>query len=121
LLGVIHLIGKDENAFWKSFSWEKALTAGLKERGIEFSGEYGFVETEYYWPINHMVAEKEQALSCESCHSANGRMKNLAGFYMPGRGDLSWISEIGWLVALLTLLGVLGHALLRLMFWIKER
>ena len=119
--GVPHLFGKDENAFWKSFDWTKALTAGLQARGVAFSGSYDFVDTEYFWPITHMVAPKEKALACESCHAREGRMADVDGFYMPGRGDYPMISRIGWGVALLTLLGVIGHALLRVMFWIKER
>ena len=121
LLGVPHLFGKDENAFWKNFDWEKALKAGLQARGVEFSGEYGFVETEYYWPITHMVAPKEDALACEGCHARDGRLAGVDGFYMPGRGDFPMISTVGWWAALLTLIGVVGHALLRVMFWIKER
>ena len=121
LLGVPHLFGKDENAFWKNFDWEKALRAGLYARGVEFSGKYDFVETEYYWPITHMVAPKEDALACEGCHARDGRLAGVGGFYMPGRGDYPMISNIGWWAALLTLIGVVGHALLRVMFWIKER
>ena len=118
---VPHLFGKDENAFWKNFDWGNALKTGLQARGVQFSGAYDFVETEYYWPITHMVAPKEDTLSCEACHSRDGRLNDLDGFYLPGRGDFSWISEIGWVVVLLTLLGVVGHALVRVLFWIRER
>lgn len=53
--------------------------------GKEFSGEYGFVETEYFWPVTHMVAPKEEALGCADCHDRNGRLADVPGFYMPGR------------------------------------
>ncbi|MES9843447.1 MAG: tetrathionate reductase family octaheme c-type cytochrome [Candidatus Sedimenticola sp. PURPLELP] len=121
LLGIPHLFGKDQAAFWKSFDWGKALKSGLQARGVEFSGSYDFVETEYFWPISHMVAPKEDAMACEGCHAREGRLENLNGFYLPGRGDFPMISTIGWGVVLLTLLGVMGHALLRVIFWIRER
>jgi hypothetical protein len=41
---------------------------------MEFSGEYGFAETWMYWPTTHMVQPKENALQCDECHSADGRM-----------------------------------------------
>jgi hypothetical protein len=34
----------------------------MKSVGLPFSGDIGFVETEMYWPVNHMVAPKEQAV-----------------------------------------------------------
>ena len=32
----------------------------MKSAGLEYSGEYGFAETESWWKINHMVAPKEE-------------------------------------------------------------
>jgi octaheme c-type cytochrome (tetrathionate reductase family) len=63
-----------EGGFWTTFDWKSALEAGSKAIGIEFSGQYGFAETEMYWPITHLVAPKERALQCESCHGPNGRL-----------------------------------------------
>lgn len=114
ILGIPHLFGKDPDAFWKSFDWGKALKVGLQAQGQEFSGEYGFVETEYYWPITHMVAPKEQSLGCGSCHSHSGRLQNVGGFYLPGRDKNDWLDLIGWLAALGVLGGVLLHGLVRL-------
>ena len=114
ILAIPHLFGKDETAFWKNFSWEKELEAGLLARGKEFSGEYDFVEKSYFWPITHMVAPKEEALGCSDCHSSGGRLANLSGFYMPGRDSFSWLDRIGWLLVLATLAGVLLHGLGRL-------
>jgi len=71
-LAIPHLFGKDENAYWKSFDWDKAIAAGMESAGADYSGEYGFVETEYYWPITHMVAPAEEALQCQACHDPNG-------------------------------------------------
>jgi octaheme c-type cytochrome (tetrathionate reductase family) len=121
IIGIPHLFGKDQDAYWKSFSWDRALKAGFKATGREYSGEHGFVETEYYWPVTHMVAPKEESLGCDSCHSRNGRLQNLAGFYMPGRDKNDWLDTIGWLAVLGTLGGVSLHGLGRLLFARRRR
>ena len=46
---------------------------GMAAAGLEFSGEYGFAETESWWKINHMVAPKEKAIKCVGCHAKDGR------------------------------------------------
>jgi hypothetical protein len=111
---VPHVFGQDEAAFWKTYDWAKAIKVGMESVGLNFSGEYGFVETEYWWPITHMVAPKEKAVACDGCHSRDGRLAKLGGFYMPGRDSFPWLDKIGWALVLLTLAGVLGHGLLRL-------
>jgi octaheme c-type cytochrome (tetrathionate reductase family) len=120
ILAIPHLFGKDPDAFWKSFDWNKALKAGLMARGKEFSGDYGFVETEYFWPVTHMVAPKEDALACTDCHSRNGRLAQVKGFYMPGRDKNDTLDLIGWLLVLGTLGGVSLHGIARL-FSSKKR
>ncbi|MCU7813261.1 MAG: cytochrome C, partial [Candidatus Thiodiazotropha sp. (ex Notomyrtea botanica)] len=116
-----HLFGKDDAAYWKSFDWNKAIKAAMTSRGADYSGEYGFVETTYHWPLAHMVAPKEQALGCGDCHSREGRLQNLTGFYMPGRDSNYWVDLIGWLAVLGTLSGVTLHGLGRLFFNRKRR
>ena len=111
IFAIPHLFGKDEDAYWKSFDWGKSLKAGLEERGLQFSGHYDFVETEYFWPITHMVAPKEKSLGCDDCHSRNGRLAEVKGFYLPGRDRFVWIDTIGWLLVLGTLGGVGLHGL----------
>ncbi len=64
----------NEGGYWKDFDWDKAARLGSKASGLPYSGKYGFAETIMYWRINHMVAPKEQALSCLDCHGDNGRM-----------------------------------------------
>ena len=84
----------------------------MKAANVAYSGQYGFVKTEMSWPITHMVAPKADALTCAQCHDAKtgGRLKNVKGIYMPGRGDNNkWLDMIGWTVGLLTLIGVLVH------------
>ncbi len=121
-----HLFGKDEAAFWKNFDWGKALAFGMAEAkaaGVtdaDFSGDYGFIETEMFWPITHMVAPADEALGCADCHAKDGRLANLTGFYMPGRDSNPWIERIGWILVAATLLGVLLHGLVRLFFGKKR-
>ncbi len=109
-----HVFGADDTALWTNLDWDKAVAAGQKAVGREFSGKVGFVDTAMYWPITHMVAPREEALKCGQCHSKNGRLANLAGFYMPGRDNFRWLDIAGYTLFALTLAGILIHALLRL-------
>ncbi len=70
---VPHLWGK--GGFWKEFNWDKAARDGMKVAGMKYSGKYGFVETQMYWKLNHMVAPKEQALKCSACHGKKGEQR----------------------------------------------
>ena len=113
-LAYSHVWGPDtDTAFWTNFDWGKAIEAGMKAAGAEYSGEYGFVDTLMYWPITHMVAPAEEALSCQACHDKDGRLDELTGFYMPGRTPLGPVGILGVLLVLGTFAGVGGHALLR--------
>lgn len=67
-----HLFGP--KGFWKTFDWQEASEIGMESAGLPFSGEIVFVETEMYWPLNHMIAPKESALKCMACHGKNGRL-----------------------------------------------
>lgn len=110
----MHLWGEDENALWGNYSFDKAIKAGMAKNNIPYSGEWDFIETYSYWPINHMVAPKEEALACEQCHTKNGRISQLTGFYLPARGDNKWLDLIGLFAVIGTLGGVLGHGTLRI-------
>ncbi len=114
-LVLTHLFGKDDAAYWKSYDWGRAIESAMKPAGVEYSGEYGFIETTYHWPLAHMVAPKEMALECGDCHSRNGRLAELKGFYMPGRDFLYGVDTFGWLLVLGTLGGVVLHGLGRLL------
>ncbi|MBC8215010.1 MAG: tetrathionate reductase family octaheme c-type cytochrome [Candidatus Marinimicrobia bacterium] len=61
-----HLFG---GGYWKHFDWDKSVSVGAANYGLDYSGKYTFVETEMWWKINHMVAPKEKALGCKDCHS----------------------------------------------------
>lgn len=58
--------------FWQTYNWDAAARLGMQEAGYEYSGDFGFIETEMAWPINHMVAPKEHALHCDDCHGKKG-------------------------------------------------
>ena len=108
-MAIAHLFGKDKDAYWKSYSWNKALAAAMKNVGASFSGEYGWVKSTTHWPLSHMVAPKEDALQCHDCHAKDGRLADLTDFYLPGRDNNPWIDGIGWVAVLGTLGGVLSH------------
>lgn len=114
---------KGDSAYWKDFNWETASAAGMRRVGLPFSGEYGFVETEMYWPINHMVAPKEQTVGCAECHtrSEEGRLASLAGFYLPGRDYNKPLDFLGTLMFFGAIAGVLIHAAIRILVSIRRK
>ena len=60
--------------FWDEFNWDQALRLGAQASGLPYSGQFGFVATEMYWPLAHMVQPGEHALQCGNCHGERGRM-----------------------------------------------
>ncbi|MBT3768093.1 MAG: tetrathionate reductase family octaheme c-type cytochrome [Rhodospirillaceae bacterium] len=117
-LAVPHTVGKD--GFWKTFDWDSALAKGMKSAGQSYSGKYGFVETVMLWPINHMVAPKEEAVTCMSCHTKNGRLSGVEGLYAPGRDSNKLLDMAGLALIILTLGGVIVHGMLRAFFKFKR-
>ncbi len=120
-LTLLHLFGKEKTAYWKSYNWNSAIKAAMDEAQANYSGEYGFIETTLHWPLAHMVAPKEQSLSCGECHSKEGRLANLTDFYLPGRDNNKWLDIIGWLAVFGTLGGVSLHGLIRYFFAKRRR
>jgi octaheme c-type cytochrome (tetrathionate reductase family) len=115
-LVITHLAGNDDTAFWKNLNWDKAVAAGMAKTDAKFSGKLDFIETESAWPITHMVAPKEKAVGCVECHTSNGRLEKIDGVYIPGRSSdhARWLELGGWAMVILTLVGVTGHGLIRI-------
>ncbi len=79
---VPHLWG----GFWKDFDWNKSAAEGMAMAGMKYSGHYGFVKTEMYWKLNHMVAPKDKALKCSDCHGM-GKNKRIDWKKLGFKGD----------------------------------
>jgi octaheme c-type cytochrome (tetrathionate reductase family) len=71
-IAVPHLFGP--GGYWQTYDWSTAIGNGMKLAGLNYSGNFGWVETDMYWKVNHMVVPKAQALRCDDCHQARGRM-----------------------------------------------
>jgi len=112
---------KETGAYWTNFDWDTAARAGMAEVDWSFSGKFDFVSTESYWPVTHMVAPKEEALNCSACHARDGRLASLAGVYLPGRDASPLIDTIGWVLVILSLIGVVGHGALRILLTSAKR
>ncbi|MFW6290334.1 MAG: cytochrome C, partial [Mariniphaga sp.] len=110
-----------DSAYWKDFDWDMAARAGMQRMGLPYSGEFDFVETEMYWPVNHMVSPKENTVGCAECHTReNGRLEKLTGFYLPGRDRNVLLDKGGFLLFLAAVLGVLSHAVIRIIVSIRK-
>ncbi len=112
-----------DSAFWVDFDWNEAAEAGMTHLGLPYSGQYTFVSTEMYWPINHMVAPKDQSVSCAECHtrSDEGRLAKLDGFYLPGRDRNNFVDKGGSILFFVALIGVIAHAILRVLASIRQK
>ncbi len=113
-LVVTHLAGADSTAYWKNLNWENAIETGMQSAGLPFSGKVDFIETVSQWPITHMVAPKDKAVGCNECHTKGGRLDKVDGIYIPGRDSIPWLDNAVKLLALLTLLAMIGHGVLRI-------
>ena len=101
-----------KKGYWETFDMDAAIAHGQKTIGLEYSGEFDYVETTYAFPITHMVAPKENALTCTQCHSReNSRLAGITDVYIPGRDKSNLFDTIGWLSVLGALAGVLLHGL----------
>ncbi len=106
--------GEGEGAFWNDFDWDEASKKGMENVGLAYSGEYDFIPTMMYWPVNHMVAPKEESLDCKACHRREeSRIALLDDFYLPGRDRMLSLDRIGLWLIILSIVGVFVHALIR--------
>jgi octaheme c-type cytochrome (tetrathionate reductase family) len=106
---------KGSGAYWGDYDWDTAIRLGMDKAGLPYSGKFGFVKTSMWWPITHMVAPKEQALSCAECHSSKGRLAQVKGFYLPGRDRTPGLDLLGWGLVLMTLCATLVHGAYRIL------
>ena len=110
-----------DTAFWTNFDWGRAIARGMEGSGVPYSGQFGFVDTEMWWPTTHMVAPAEEALACGDCHEAPSRLAEVGGFYMPGRDGFGLTDRIGLGAVATALALVLGHAGLRVIMALRRR
>ncbi|MDY0300840.1 MAG: tetrathionate reductase family octaheme c-type cytochrome [Trichlorobacter sp.] len=71
-LVAVNTFGPD--GYWTKFDWQLAIKTGMEASNLPYSGKFGWIETSMVWPINHMVAPKEQSLKCLDCHGSKSRM-----------------------------------------------
>jgi len=113
---------KGDSAFWQDFDWNLAAETGMKRVGLPFSGDYSFVETEMYWPVNHMVSSKDRSLECADCHvRSGGRLAGLTDFYLPGRDYDANVNFFGTILLYLSIFGVVVHGFFRVVISIRKR
>ncbi|WP_244824728.1 tetrathionate reductase family octaheme c-type cytochrome [Carboxylicivirga mesophila] len=112
---------KGEGAFWKDFDWDTAARLGMEYNDRPYSGNYDFIASEVYWPINHMVSPKEETLSCTECHSRDGRLAQLNDFYLPGRDYNKTVDYAGFGLIFMTLIGIVAHFFGRIVAYFKNR
>jgi len=105
---------KGKGAYWTDFDWEEANRLGMEYVGKDYSGAYGFVETEMYWPLNHQVSPADKALQCVDCHQRNdSRLASLTDFYLPGRDRSAFLDGFGVIAVIGAIIGVFVHSILR--------
>lgn len=109
---------KGNGALWLDYDWDVAAQNGMDYLGLPYSGQWDFIETEMYWPLNHQVSPASQALTCKECHTSSdeGRLANMDGFYIPGRDRMAGVEYFGYAIVILSLLGVVTHAVIRMFF-----
>jgi len=111
-----------DGGFWSEFDWGRSAREGMKLIGLPFSGKYGFVDTEMYWPVNHMVSPAKESVGCTDCHTRdNGRLANVTGVYLPGRDYSGWIENAGTGMIALTVIGVFLHGTARMVVRRKRK
>ncbi|UCG98279.1 MAG: tetrathionate reductase family octaheme c-type cytochrome [Burkholderiales bacterium] len=72
VIAIPHLFGR--GGYWQTYDWSSAIADGMKTAGLSYSGKYGWVETDMYWKVNHMVVPKSEALLCNDCHGERARL-----------------------------------------------
>lgn len=105
-----------KGALWLDLEWERAIQEGMDYVGMPYSGKHGFISTEMYMPVNHMVSVASEAVSCKECHvRENGRLASLNDFYMPGRDRNDLLDMGGSMLLLLSFFGIAVHIVIRIL------
>ena len=63
-----------QGGYWTEFDWDLAARLGSQATGLAYSGEYGFVRTEMFWVLTHMVSTLDKVLQCTDCHGEGDRI-----------------------------------------------
>ncbi|QQR90890.1 MAG: tetrathionate reductase family octaheme c-type cytochrome [Myxococcales bacterium] len=71
---IIPPVTSGDGGYWHEFDWDKALALGADRVGLEYSGQYAFVDTQMFWPLSHLVVGADRALQCNDCHGERGRL-----------------------------------------------
>jgi octaheme c-type cytochrome (tetrathionate reductase family) len=104
-----------KGALWVDLDWQSSLQAGMTYVNLPYSGEYDFIPTEMYLPVNHMVSPANEAVGCTECHTREGgRLAAMNDFYMPGRDRNEDLDMLGRWMLILSFAGVSVHSLIRI-------
>jgi hypothetical protein len=104
-----------KHGYWATLDWIDAISRGMQSMEVPFSGQFDFVNSTYYFPTTHMVAPKDNVVSCSECHiRSEGRLAGISGVYMPGRDRMGMLDILGWLGVIGALVGVSLHGLGRI-------
>lgn len=104
-----------KGALWVDLEWQPAIKKGMEYVGLPYSGKFGFINTEFYLPVNHMVSQASQAVGCAECHTrTDGRLAQLTNFYMPGRDHNQLLDLAGRWLLIASAIGIVVHAILRI-------
>jgi len=81
---VPHLEGP--GGFWQTLDWQQSFASGGAASGLDYSGEYKWVETTMYLSLNHEVLPKVFALSCVQCHESLRNQRSCGRCHQRKRG-----------------------------------
>lgn len=62
------------DTFYAEGDLEKAIKQGAQEAGLSYSGDWTPKQLTTYYQISHGVVGKEDAVQCQACHVAGGRI-----------------------------------------------
>lgn len=104
---------KGSGAYWADWDWGKASETGMRAAGVKYSGKNEWIETVMYWPLTHLVRDKENALKCANCHSRNGRLAGVEACWIPGRDRSLFLDILGMVMLFGSIIGVSVHGFIR--------